>query len=215
MKHYIRETKRIDEGPGAGYFIKAKNFIFESGGILDITSVETVKTQYSNANAYVIEGTANLKGYVNSMYAKSYYYNTGNIEEAECELTQFKITLYDEDINEDKPVAADNIDKSTLQKILVDTLRYASSDVVYGGGWSHTTYDGTIVNDKDLLDTDYYEVTAVIKLTDSDLINYIDKAVQGENYDIYYQTDDMEIFDTAEEAYVLFASNRRAVKGIA
>ena len=84
-----------------------------------------------------------------------------------------------------------------------DRLDNVEIETVFGGGWMHSTYDGTI----DAVDEEDGDVNLVI--TDQEAIDYIDTAVQGENYaESYVVTDEtdtvLEAFDTEEEA-VAFA----------
>lgn len=68
----------------------------------------------------------------------------------------------------------------------------------YGGGYSHSTWDGTILSD------DEYHY-AFIQVTDESVIEYVDKAVQGENiystYEVFVDGDATGYaYDTEEEA---------------
>ena len=68
----------------------------------------------------------------------------------------------------------------------------------YGGGYSHSTWDGTILSD------DEYHY-AFIQVTDEAVIEYIDKAVQGENnystYEVFVDDNSTGYsYDTEEEA---------------
>ena len=68
----------------------------------------------------------------------------------------------------------------------------------YGGGWLHSTYDGTL----SAIDEKRYDYIDA-ELLDSDIIDFIDEAVQGENYIESYRitevSDDFYWCDTKEE----------------
>ncbi len=68
----------------------------------------------------------------------------------------------------------------------------------YGGGYTHSTWDGTILSD------DEYHY-AFIQVTDESVIEYVDRAVQGENtyssYEVFVDGDSTGYgYDTEEEA---------------
>lgn len=88
-------------------------------------------------------------------------------------------------------------------------------DFVYGGGYSHSTYDGQIMSIKDNDFADMYIDDSTEK--GKQIIEYIDKAVQGENiyndYSVVMDGDYEETFTNKYEA-INYAKNYIEEKGI-
>ena len=79
-----------------------------------------------------------------------------------------------------------------------DTNWQDGGGYTYGGGWTHSTWDGTILSD------DEYHY-AFIQVTDEAVIDYVDRAVQGENnystYEVFVDDNSTGYaYDTEEEA---------------
>lgn len=73
---------------------------------------------------------------------------------------------------------------------------------VYGGGWIHSTWDGTFAE----IDKRNWSQFIDAHITDQDVIDYVDKAVQGENISRFYELiidddyDNLETFQDEDEA---------------
>ncbi len=180
-KSRIRE-RMLNEGPGAGYTIKSKGL---SDVVIDYAKVAQ-PLPYGDAIVNV-SGTAT----VDEFYADSYYYGTGEISDVKVSISRVYvpysfIEYYGDDIEE--------LDAETLAIAVGDVLaEYPDSKVNYGGGWSHTPYDGTIGS----TDDDGYWSGRV---TDDSVIHYVDEAVTGENTYSYYRIiiDGYDIYDTVD-----------------
>ena len=189
MKLTILE-RQLNEGPGAGYTI-------EVDGLSDINVNSASVTEYiDEAGWYVdVDGTCNI----DKLSANSYYYGTGYIDNVPAKITKVFVNWYWVDEYDD--LSAMNADE--LARFMTDYIRDRLDDTkfetVYGGGWIHSTYNGTI----DAVDDERGDIDLVI--TDQDIINYIDIAVQGENTYSEYRIMcndyfDGEIYDDEEEA---------------
>lgn len=80
---------------------------------------------------------------------------------------------------------SDNINNESYFYDLITDLANSEGrkfSYTYGGGWSHSTYDGTL----SAIDEKRYDYIDA-ELLDADIIKFIDEAVQGENYWEYYK----------------------------
>lgn len=176
MKLTILERK-LNEGPGAGYTIHVDG--------LSLFNIKSAKvTEYVKESGWFVDvdGTCTI----DNLSAESYYYGTGIIHDVDARIKKIWVNWYWVDEDDD----LSNMSESDLCDFITEYAHDRLSDVdfetVYGGGWMHSTYDGTI----DAIDSERDDVDLVI--TDQDIINYIDKAVQGENYiDEYYVYSDV------------------------
>lgn len=160
--------KALNEGPGAGYTIK---------GIATI-KVDNVKVLSKEDNEYdtTYEVSFNGRGTADIEFA-SYYYGD-SLEDVPVVATKAYV---DVDTNELEGI--DSIE-NYIQQIIGD---YSYTfDTVYGGGWSHSTYDGTVASEEFPAENLYQgfaygDIRIVdMKITDEDIIQYIDAVVQGE-----------------------------------
>lgn len=182
----LSEKKALKEGPGAGYTIKTKGL-----SDLVINSAEVV-----NKDGYYIEVKVDATATIDEMYADSYYYGTGKMENIPVRIDSAYVDEYDLG-------TIDETDEETLKILVKDTLYDNASDTeyVYGGGWMHSHYNGEVGNGE----SDMWHGF----ITDQEAIDYIDTAVQGENYSESYRVTDesddvIDSFYTEEEA-VAFA----------
>jgi len=81
-----------------------------------------------------------------------------------------------------------------ILRTMTDHYEENTFEFVFGGGYSHSTFDGELHDSNDCVDAE---------ILDKDIIDFIDKAVQGENYYISYRVDfidgSFDYFDTEEE----------------
>ena len=226
----LKESKVLNEGPGAGYEISATT------SAKKINSFEFVDaTNYSTKWGGIdVDCQCDIDAETTDIYAASYMYDTlshFSKEHIPSKITRvaFSVDLeraiggfIDENAQWEDFSAEDilKILNDNKEKFYSDIIEYSlqniKTEIVYGGGWSHSTYDGTINTYSDYIvsTTTYnqsdFECYAVdIELTDKDAIDYIDKAVSGDTestvyYAISFDGDEVEYweeaFDTAEEA---------------
>lgn len=185
MKLTILE-RQLNEGPGAGYTVKTKGL-----SDLVINSAKVV-----NKDGYYIEVEVDATATIDEMYADSYYYGTGKMDNIPVRIDTAFVDEYDLS-------TIDENDEDSLKILVKETLYDNASDTeyVYGGGWMHSHYNGEVGNGE----SDMWHGF----ITDQGAIDYIDTAVQGENYAPNYMVTDevdgvIESFDNEEDA-VAFA----------
>lgn len=195
----LGESKQLNEGPGAGYFI--------SGKISDVEVKSFVKTgekqdEYSNLAIFKTD----IKATLNDVEAESYYYS-GSIKSA-------PISIYYVELGANE---TEDYTDADWKQYLIDALNKCAIKTVIGGGWSHTTFDGNIeAGEYDIKDGD--DVAAVyFDMTDKEDVEYIDKAVTGDTiYDTYEVLDEnsefIEGFDDKDEAIKFAKENEEAFK---
>lgn len=189
MKLTILE-RQLNEGPGAGYTI-------EVDGLSDFNITSAKVTEYVEEDGWFVDvdGTCTI----DNLSANSYYYGTGYIYNVPAKITKVFVNWYWVDEYDDlSEMSADE-----LVRFMNDYAKYRLDDTkfetVYGGGWMHSTYNGTI----DAVDSERGDIDLVI--TDQDIIEYIDTAVLGENtYEQYrIACNDIlndEVYDYEDEA---------------
>ena len=190
-KHARIIERQLNEGPGAGYTIKVNGL-----SDINITSASFVDYVEEVGWTFDVSGTCNI----DKMSADSYYYGTGDMMNVPANITKIFVNWYW--VDEDEETVRNFSDSELVDWInsfANDRLDDIEIETVFGGGWMHSTYDGTI----DAVDKEDGDVSLVI--TDKEAIDYIDTAVQGENYaESYIVTDEtdtvLEAFDTEEEA---------------
>lgn len=196
-KNRSMKERLLKEGPGAGYTITAKGF-----SDVNITSARVVKAD-GNGGTIAVDGTCTI----DELYAESYYYGTGKMVNIPAAITEVYISEYD--LGYDANGDDEDISKMSEEELIVlvkETVEYYRDEIeaVYGGGWMHSTYDGSI---------DGRDEPIVLQITDQDAINFIDLAVQGENViteyrvqadgvdaDYYYEEEDEAIAKADELA---------------
>lgn len=194
-------------GVGAGYKITTKDIYVEG----QVTSAKIIGKDYLGDPLILCD--CDMKGKAGSLRASSYMYSTEEIEDVEFVVTKALIS-----VNGDEEAEEIVNDNKELAEIIKDDLERGSIDFIYGGGYVHSEWDGTICSVEDSIKnskrTDYnfymiddaYAVAAVdATVTDDKIINYVDKAVQGENFDtefvVYDEDDDIiDAYDTEEDA---------------
>ena len=187
------------EGAGAGYEINCGIHIT---GLSNVTVKDiTCTNRTSSYNEYDVTLSCNGTGYVEDLEAYSYYYGDTFSGDHEVVIDSLVVSVAVYSTSDDESVLS-NIDYASM---LIGAK--VESSYVYGGGWSHSTFDGTVANvDKILKDSfveyakefeiELYKMSA--KLTDEDLITDIDETVSGANQE--YDEDDEDL----DEAYTHF-----------
>ena len=207
----LEESKQqLNEGPGAGYTIKSKLRInnvesatVESSNLIDSTNGWDDKTY--DTYDILLDCSANATVYDLSAY--SYYYGADlKDEEFPAKVSRIKLEAF-------VPGGTD-INSIDFKELLSNCEEEIENDIVYGGGWSHSTYDGEVANMDTEVVSSHYEVFGDIELTiynvdayitDEEVVQFIDKAVTGDNLAemfIVCDEDDDEIdsFDDEESA---------------
>lgn len=155
--------KALNEGPGAGYTIKGTAII----------KVDNVKILSKEDNQYdtTYEVSFNGNGTADIEFA-SYYYG-GSLEDVPVVATKAYVDVDTDDINNGYTVEQ-----------YIESLLYNEGlkiDLIYGGGWSHSTYDGTVASEEYQAENTYADTRVTdMKISDEDMIQYIDAVVQGE-----------------------------------
>lgn len=200
--------KVIYEGPGAGYTIDVRGFDL-TGTITKIVSVKPTTSMFQMEENKI---TCEVKydGVINDFEAESYYYGTNHLNNLSVAADMVEITLSTEEMIDESIISRepesyeeliDIINVNELNQLILDTLRDSVSNFVYGGGWAHSTYDGTVASLDNLLENVYEEIKLSAKLTDTYIIQQIDREVAGNNaVEVYYVDNTDEEFDTLEDA---------------
>lgn len=180
----LKESRQLNEGPGAGYFISGE---VGSVGMDNITI--SVEDESDNAIYYKVDGDIGL--YLTDVVVESYYYG-GEIPEAAVKVDSLVVSA-ERDWELPAPTEEDVRD-------LLESLKFKA---VYGGGWSHSTFDGNL--ELSYENSNYYSSACdlekmEIHFTDPTVVDVIDRYSTGDNYTPEYRTDDGEYFETKEEA---------------
>lgn len=163
---------KLNEGPGAGYTIEWKDY--------DDITVTDFSVDISGDGWVYIDVMAT--GQIFDVEANSYYYGTGNIRKAPIEISQIIIdeddlSYYLDEYDEDEPEIGEYmIDNELVETIIGDFLR-DNNKYNYGGGYSHSTFDGTIANASE---RKRYGGGITARITDDNIIDYIDRSVIGD-----------------------------------
>lgn len=86
-------------------------------------------------------------------------------------------------------MTVEDISINKLRNLLIYDINSSSSDIIYGGGYLHSTYDGQLTKEDTTSFSDA-DLICDLYITDNEIINYIDKAVIG---DTQYTTYDISI----------------------
>lgn len=182
------------EGAGAGYNVE---------GIINVKSINSfnVINQEGPDNYGDITATVDcdIDITLTEMSASSYNYGNDINVDVPAKVTGLTVKISEDDEQNDI-----GVDESSI-KDLLDGTKF---ETLIGGGWTHTTFTGDIqATDNDITGSEYYYsyFTEIdIQISDENIIKYIDKVVEGENFYtefLVYDKDDDVISDgfTAEE----------------
>jgi hypothetical protein len=187
----FKESKKLTEGAGAGYTLSGK---------MSITAVESltpIKYEDADYGSYDVTFNCVALGKIEDFQFNSYMYGD-SMDEAEVEISSIKTNFYCGEGIED----IESFVKSNLEEVR-DCLVGATVrvDYVYGAGWSHSKFDGTIakiddtVKDSDIVYSDNFDIEVFefdAKIKDTDVIEYVDKAVTGDNFSYMYTVIDAD-----------------------
>ena len=220
----VRNKKKLNEGPGAGYSISS-NCRIEKVNSISLEKVDSFEENVQYGIIFV-DATFNcdIDLVVDNLEFSSYYYNGSVDRVVDGKATKISLSMTFE--ADSMRVDSDFVERKISDAM--DTIREILSHdefdtkIVYGGGWSHSTYDGTLAELSDVYSVDYtgsfqneYEMGitgADAKITEQGVIDYIDKVVTGDDQEIHYNVFDedgdlIETFDSQEDAIEFAESN--------
>ncbi len=178
-------SKQLKEGAGAGYTLSGK---------MSITAVESltpIKFEDADYGSYDVTFNCVALGKIEDFEFYSYMYGD-KMDSAEVEISAVKTNFYcGEGIEDIEAFVRNNLEE--VKNCLVGATVHI--DYVYGAGWMHSKFDGTIaeidntVKDSDIVYGDIFDIEVFefdAKIRDTDVINYVDKAVTGDNFSYMY-----------------------------
>lgn len=180
----LTESAQLNEGPGAGYTIKGKLSDFD---IHDV-SFTPYDDGNSNYDTYLVK--CDITGTASDVEVESYYYG-GEINETPVKITEMIISIGKDYAREPK------------EDDVYDLLQRLTFETVYGGGWSHATFENDLSVGGRELDYGYSDFdldNISFEFTDDKAVDAIDKYATGGNVDIQYLVDSDDAFATEEEA---------------
>lgn len=169
----LKESRQLNEGPGAGYEIKGK---LENVAVNDIT----IEVEKETDNMIMYVATGDITATLSDVECHSYDYG-GNIEETPVKIPRLIFT-------EDK---GEEIGNKPTDSDIEDLLNSVEIKTTYGGGWSHSTFDGNLECEDYDIDWSMYATPYTpdlidIVFTDKGAIFAIDKYATGDNYNAEY-----------------------------
>ena len=182
-------------GPGAGYTIKWNLESINNINSFNVTNV----SEPDEYGLITVEADCDVDVTVEIVEAYSYYYGIDRpINDVAAKMTKVSFEIDPDQWPELGSLYDAGVDFAAefLNNEIYDTI--SNGEVMYGGGWSHSTWDGTL--------TDYeHDGLIEIKVTDEETIEYVDDAVSGELEGAY---------DDVEESKRINAtkSNKTAIK---
>ena len=206
----LDESKQLNEGPGAGYTIKG-NLSINNVNTLSLVDIKKSDSTWTDKQ-YDVTFDCTAMGKITDLSFDSYMYGD-SVDEAEVAIDGVKVSIY---LGSGEEVTEEFVNSHLTD--IKDALIGCSLKIsfVYGGGYMHSTYDGTIgeldevVKDTDVIYFDNWdaEVFAIsANLTDDRLINWIDKVVTGETYTTVYT-----VYDDNDDAVESFEDESTAIK---
>lgn len=220
----VKNNNKLNEGAGAGYSISS-NCRIEKVNSISLEKVDSFEESVRYGIVYVdAVFNCDIDLAVDNLEFSSYDYGGSVDRVVEGKATKISLnfvfeadsTIISTDFVERKIRNAMNTIREILSHDEFDTK------IVYGSGWSHSTYDGTLAELSDVYSVDYtgsfqneyeMEITgADAKITEQDVIDYIDKVVTGDDQETHYNVFDedgdlIETFDSQEDAIEFAKSN--------
>lgn len=210
-------------GAGAGYTIDGKVSEFKVNSI----TPKSIKWYNHSYSSIICDCDIDAIAEINN--ASSYYEGADINSETPCKVTQIEVFLnfgysnsQDSDILaifniEDDSIEYEDdfvelVENFDLANINIDALSeyakwygYEKFKTLIGAGWIHHTFDGYIINDDTDNQTDGGEIDILLaRLTNEQMITYIDRVVTGEDLSTEYcvyvndEVDDAEFTDEKE-----------------
>ena len=184
--------KALNEGPGAGY-----NFYGTA-----IIKVDNVKVLSKEDDKYdtIYEVSFNGNGTADIDFT-SYYYG-GSLKGVPVVATKAYIDVENGVINN-----GDNVEQYIESLFYNEKLQI---DLIYGGGFSHLAYDGTVASEEHPAENTYSGIMVTdMKITDEDIIQYIDDVVLGT-----YENDDYFEKSLKESEDITYTPKVRRFKSV-
>ena len=218
MAHKNRRI--LKEGPGAGYSIKSyvKISKVNSFGFDKVTAFR--KSDYGYF-AVTAEFNCDVDAIASDLRFRSYAYGGEINSEVPVKISKmemdFTVAPFSdiEDEAEYKEKMSSITKENVMQYVDLDVIKETlvsdsfETDIVFGGGWAHSTYDGTLSTMEDYVDygnASYNDYESAIdkvdaKITDEEVIKYVDDVVSGENYQDSFGVydEDYELLDSFDD----------------
>ena len=217
-------------GAGAGYTISVKDcdVVDLNESSIRIVKLGDWDNGLVRGGSAIVECDIKITG---SVSAESYYYGCDYIEDVPMSVVSAEVNLgfgngFNKEILTREAVSKytsqfgvddieslyeELIDNVTVNDIdmsyVVDVLKHDISNLTgkgsYGGGWVHSTFDGEFELD-DIDDRSGYNDTynLMIQINNANVVEFIDKAVTGDNiqYLAWDDNDVIDAFNTEKEA---------------
>lgn len=183
VKASIKSSDAIMAGPGAGYTIK-----WNLESINNINSFNVTNVSEPDEYGFItVEADCDVDVTVEIVEAYSYYYGIDRpINDVAAKMTKVSFEIDPDQWPELGSFYDAGVDFAAefLNNEIYDII--SNGEVMYGGGWSHSTWDGTL--------TDYdHDDLIEVKVTDEEVIQYVDDAVSGAFESDYDDTEDFDL----------------------
>lgn len=161
----------LNEGGGAGYSFNGTAYIAD---VSDVKIIKQEKTEkYGDLEVYF---TANMGGAADFEF-ESYDYR-GELEDVRVAATKGYVLIESEELEGITDLEGYILDRVNKEEYTID--------FIYGAGWVHVEYDGTLSTEKDSAESRYGDAQLLdLHLIYQDDIDYVDHMVSGD-YDSEY-----------------------------
>jgi hypothetical protein len=178
-------------GAGAGYSIETKDVKIVSD--VQINSFEKIREDNNAIFRYDVIDVDCTISLIGSVRATSYMYGCDWIKDVPMTVTGVSINFLHDESNAE-------ISEGDIADILINVKNYVGK-AMYGGGWSHSTFDGTfeLRPEGDYAD----DIDSVLITIDNEyIVDFIDLAVTGDNkeYSIVLNGEPVDSFEDQDEA---------------
>ncbi len=180
--------KKIKDGAGASYTIESE--------ILSVGKVNSLKVKSYDIsyNTVIVDCDIDATCLIKSAYS---YSEGGEVNaEASCKITSFEYQFYyTNDLEELFGIHEDEVEDFLTNHSEAEIIKSINTEYLlsefkgsvegldvkcrYGGGWSHSKYDGT-VSDLNSKFESYNLIELDARIEDSQILNFIDRLVTGE-----------------------------------
>lgn len=229
-----KNRRMLKEGPGAGYSIKSYVRISKVNSF-ELGKISAFRKSDYGYFAVTAEFNCDLDANASDLRFSSYEYGGEISSEVPVKISKmemdFTVAPFSdiEDESEYREKMSGITEENVMQYVDIETVKETligdnfETDIVYGGGWMHATYDGTLSTMEDYVDynnasyNDYqFAIDKVdAKITDEEVIKYVDDVVSGENYHdsfgVYGEDDELlDSFDDLDDAVEFAIENNGA-----
>ena len=186
-----KKYKKVVEGPGAGYEVRAKDFSFVAANNLEIDHVEEdegyVKIFFKDN--LDIDVTCHVEG--------ESYYDGGIVDNAKAKIKRLVLEVNDYAYEDGK--------EDNMLSVIKDELYSLKTKSHQGGGWFHTTFTGLLAGTEDDIESSMSIVDVLIEMTDEAEITFLDRGIDDGNRFVNYvivKDDETLDVDTDEESAI-------------